>query len=98
MVYFDVPNIHTPNHNFLLGKPVPNSPYGLCGRKATLNFNGTDRFRAQELCGSGGVCPGVPVHNSPYGLFGRGVCPGFPVHNSPYPSLWMRCLSWVPRP
>ena len=36
MAYFDVPNIHTPNHNFLLGKPVPNSPYGLCQRKATL--------------------------------------------------------------
>ena len=21
------------------GRPVPNSPYGLCGRKATLNLN-----------------------------------------------------------
>ena len=23
----------------VLGSPVPNSPYGLCGRKATLNLN-----------------------------------------------------------
>ena len=25
--------------------PVPNSPYGLCGRKATLNLNKTDPSR-----------------------------------------------------
>ena len=25
----------------VLGSPVPNSPYGLCGRKATLNVNWT---------------------------------------------------------
>ena len=25
----------------ILGSPVPNSPYGLCGRKATLNLNFT---------------------------------------------------------
>ena len=30
---------------------VPNSRYGFCGRKATLNN------RAQELCESGGGCP-----------------------------------------
>ena len=29
--------------------PVPNSPYGLCGRKATLDFLAS-LFRAQELC------------------------------------------------
>ena len=35
------------------GLPVPNSPYGICGRKATLN-------RAQELCESPGGRPGLP--------------------------------------
>ena len=50
------------------GLPVPNSPYGLCGRKATLNYT----VRAQELCGSRGGRPGLPVPSSPsYGLCGR---------------------------
>ena len=49
------------------GLPVPNSPYGLCGRKATLNY----KFRAQELCESRGGRPGLPVSNSLYGLYGR---------------------------
>ena len=49
------------------GSPVPNSPYGLCGRKATLKLNS----RAQELCESRGGRPGFPVLNSPYGLCGR---------------------------
>ena len=35
------------------GLPVPNSPYGLCGREATLNYT----FRAQELCESRGGSP-----------------------------------------
>ena len=30
------------------GLPVPNSPYGLCGRKATPNS--TQSLSAQELC------------------------------------------------
>ena len=47
------------------GLPVPNSPYGLCGRKATL------KDRGQELCESRGGCPGLPVPNNPYGLCGR---------------------------
>ena len=51
------------------GLPVPNSPYGLCGRKTTLNE--LTRLRAQELCESRGGRPGFPVHNSPYGLCGR---------------------------
>ena len=34
------------------GLSVPNCPYGICGRKATLNLNVS---RAQELCeGRGG--------------------------------------------
>ena len=41
------------------GLPVPNSPYGLRGRKATLEN------RAQELCESRGGRPGLP------GLRGR---------------------------
>ena len=39
------------------GLPVPNSPYGLCGRKATLEHS----VRAQELCGSGGGRPGLSL-------------------------------------
>ena len=37
------------------GLPVPNSPYGLCGRKATLKL----------LCENRGSRPGLPVPNSP---------------------------------
>ena len=48
------------------GLPVPNSPHGLCGRKATPNS-----LRAQELCESRGGHPGLPIPNSPYGLRGR---------------------------
>ena len=44
--------------------PVPNSPFGLCGRKATF-------VEAQELCESRGGCPVLPVPNSPFGLCGR---------------------------
>ena len=50
------------------GFPVPNSLYGLCGRKATLNLN---ELRGQELCESGGGRPGTPVPKSPYGLCRR---------------------------
>ena len=42
------------------GLPVPNSPYSLCGRKATLNSLNSFPNRAQELC-----------PNSPCGLCGR---------------------------
>ena len=52
------------------GLPVPDSPYGLCGRKAELN----DELRvlkAQELCKSRGGRPGLPVPDSPYRLSGR---------------------------
>ena len=47
------------------GLPVPNNPYGLCGRKATLNQSSGD------VCESGGGRPGLPVPNKPYGLCGR---------------------------
>ena len=52
---------------------VPYSPYGLCGRKATLNTLIELRsVRGQELCESSrGGRPGLPVPNSPYGLCGR---------------------------
>ena len=38
------------------GLPVPNTPYGLCGRKATLNERKNNNYivRAQELCESPG--------------------------------------------
>ena len=48
------------------GLPVPNSPCGLCGHKATLNY-----LRAQELSERRGGRPGLPVPNSPCGLCGR---------------------------
>ena len=51
------------------GPPVPNGPYGLWGRKATLNLN-SSIHKAQELCESGGGRPGLPVPNSPYGVCG----------------------------
>ena len=40
------------------GLPVPNSPSGPCGRKATLNYS---YQRAEELCESRGGRPGLPV-------------------------------------
>ena len=43
--------------------PVPNSPYGLCGRKATLNLK--RRHGTQELCESRGGRPRLPIPNSP---------------------------------
>ena len=43
---------------------VHNSPYGLCGRKATFQ-------EAPELCESRGARPGPPLRNSLYGLCGR---------------------------
>ena len=47
------------------GLPDPNSPYGPCGRKATL------KNRAQELCESRGGRESRGVPNSPYGPCGR---------------------------
>ena len=35
------------------------------------HLNRNVRFRAQELCESGGDRPGLPVPNSPYGLSGH---------------------------
>ena len=48
----------------------PNSPYGICGRKAAFEEEDTN-IKAQELCESRGGRPGLPVPNSPYGLCGR---------------------------
>ena len=45
--------------------PVPDSSYGLCGRKASLNLLS---IRVQELCQSRSGRPGLPVPNSPCGL------------------------------
>ena len=51
------------------GLPVPNSPYSLCGRKATLNLAW---IRAQGLCECrGGRTVEVAVPNGPYSLCGR---------------------------
>ena len=49
------------------GLPVPNSPYGLCGRKATLSQT---VHRAQQLCERQDGRPWFPVPNNPYGLCG----------------------------
>ena len=53
----------------VLGSPVPNSPCGLCGRKAALDLNWSNR--AKKMCDSRGERPGLPVPHSPYGLCGR---------------------------
>ena len=54
------------------GLPVPNSLYGLCGRKATFEEEKEMvHYRVQELCESRDGRPGLPVPNSPYGLCGR---------------------------
>ena len=65
------------------GLPVPNSPYGLCGRKAKSNI--ISEFRS---C----VKVEVDISNSPYGLCGRKATSEFrscvkvevDVSNSPY--------------
>ena len=49
----------------VLANNVPNNPYGLVGRQATLTV------RAQELCDSRCGLPALPVPNSPYGLCGH---------------------------
>ena len=62
-----------------LGLPVPNSPHGLCGRRAALHLNLNNytvsvsytHLRAHELCESRGGRLGLPDPNSPYGLCGR---------------------------
>ena len=51
------------------GLPVLNSPYGLCGRKATLNLNVPVQSLGAVWKSRGGR-PGFPVPNSPYGLCG----------------------------
>ena len=48
------------------GLPVPNSPYGLCGRKATQLLHNYYTVRVQELCECGCDRPGFPAPNSPY--------------------------------
>ena len=49
------------------GLPVHNSPYGLRGRKATLNLNLTWSHTELRSC----VTVEVAVYNSPYDLCGR---------------------------
>ena len=56
--------------------------------------------RAQELCESGGGCPGLPVPNSPYGLCGREATVKLNAQARAqelceFRSRWM---SWVPFP
>ena len=54
------------------GLPVPNSPYGLCGRKATLNLRRSAELRSCVKVEVAEVdTPGLPVPNNPYGLWGR---------------------------
>ena len=56
----------------VLASPVPDTPYGLCGRKAALEEEEHGvKFRVQELCERRGGRPGLPVPNSPHGLCGR---------------------------
>ena len=52
------------------GLPIHSSPYGLHGRKATLNLNTAERDRDQELREGRGGRPGLPVPDSPQVLCG----------------------------
>ena len=47
----------------ILCSPVPNNPYGLCGRKATLKKKNRGQRRS-ELRERGGGRPGLPIPNS----------------------------------
>ena len=49
------------------GFPVPNKPYGLCGRKATLNCDPSELWSCVKVTDGGR--PGLPVPNKPYGLW-----------------------------
>ena len=53
------------------GLPVPSSPYGLCGRKATLNLNSDTQSSGAVRKSRWTSWTGVP--NSLYGLCGRKV-------------------------
>ena len=54
------------------GLPVPNSPYGLCGRKAVLKQKLPVPNSPYGLCGrKAALKQKLPVPNSPYGLCGR---------------------------
>ena len=59
--------------------PVPNSLYGLCGRKAALKRS----FRAQELCESRGGRPGPSCVKDGTNLINLSRS-GLPVPNSHY--------------
>ena len=71
------------------GLPVASSPYGLCGRKATLNYE----FRAQELCENRGGRPRLPVANSPYGLYGPKAARKVNLKDRPEDGSWSVCAS-----
>ena len=50
----------------VLGSPSLNSPYGLCGRKATFQEGWESEIRSCVcVCESRGGRPGLPVPNSP---------------------------------
>ena len=51
------------------GLPIPDSPYGLCGRTATLNKRTLSELRSRVKYEV--VVLGSPVPDSPYGLCGR---------------------------
>ena len=50
--------------------PVPNKPYGSCGRKALWKKNQQVQ-RSGAVCENRGGLPGLPVPNNPLGLRGR---------------------------
>ena len=52
----------------VMGFPVPNCPYGLCGRKATLNLFAIELRSCVKV---EVAVLGSPVPSSPYGLCGR---------------------------
>ena len=71
----------------VLGSPVPNGHYGLCGRKATLNLF----HRAQGLRESRSCRLGLPVPNSLYGLCGRRATLNLNLTNGAFQVTQFRC-------
>ena len=74
-----------------LHSPVPNKPYGFCGRKAPWKEK-AGPARVQELCESRGGRPGLPGPSNPYGLCGRKA-----TLNLNRPSIRMKKKKMVPQ-
>ena len=60
-------------HSLSHSAPVPDKPYGFCGRRAPWKKRRKSKRpkSRRKLCERRGGRPGLPVPSSPYGLCGR---------------------------